>query len=199
MLAAPATAAADLPPWSRARVDGYALDAAATIGASPYNLLELRLDATGPALRIAAGEPMPPGTDAVLPFSAASASGGTLEIAEPVAPGDGIEPAGSVWRQGEIVVSAGRRLSPLDLARAAEAGIGELTVVPAPQVRVLVRGAKGPQTAADPLLPLLRGLIARDGGVAHGATVAENLCDALQGPSRPRARRRPQRHRCRRR
>ena len=49
VLAAPATAAADLPTWSRARVDGHALDAAATIGASPYNLLELRLDATGPA------------------------------------------------------------------------------------------------------------------------------------------------------
>ena len=81
------------------------------------------------------------------------------------------------------MVPAGRRLSPLDLARAAEAGIGELTVVPAPQVRVLVRGAKGPQTAADPLLPLLRGLIARDGGVAHGAAVAEDLCDALQAPA----------------
>ena len=180
VLAAPATAAADLPPRARARVDGYALDAAATFGAGPYNLLELRLDAAGPATRIAAGEPMPPGTDAVLPFAAASTGDSTLEIAEPVAPGDGIEPAGSVWRQGGMVVPAGRRLAPLDLARAAEAGLGELTVVPAPQVRVLVRGAKGPTTAADPLLPLLRGLLARDGGVADGAVVAEGLGDALQ-------------------
>ena len=107
----------DVPHLPSARIDGYPLAAAATFGASAYNPLPLDMGVRA----ITAGAPMPPGTDAVLPFMAAAATGDFIEAAEPVAPGDGVELAGAVWRRGDVVLPAGRRLSALDIACAASA------------------------------------------------------------------------------
>ena len=61
---------------------------------------------------------------------------------EPAAPGDGVDAKGAAWRRGLTVASAGRRLSPLDLACAAEAGLRQLEVWRRPEVCLLVPGAK---------------------------------------------------------
>ena len=99
VLAVPAIAPADLPPHARARHDGYAVPAAATFGSSTYNPLSLDVGCS-----VTAGEAMPVGADAVLPFAAVSVIGATIEITEPVAPGEGVLPAGFAWRRGETVV-----------------------------------------------------------------------------------------------
>ena len=181
ILAVSATAPCDLPPLPRARIDGYATTAAATFGASAYNPLELP-HALSP---VTAGEPMPAGADAVLPFGAVTASGAMLEAMEPAAPGDGVDAKGAAWRRGLTVASTGRRLSPLDLARAAEAGLRQLEVWRRPEVCLLVPGAKPGGGAADVLDLLLSGLIARDGGSARRIPVTAGIAQALRalGPA----------------
>ena len=104
---------------------------------------------------------------------------------EPAAPGDGVEAKGAAWRRGLTVAPAGRRLSPLDLARAAEAGLRQLEVWRRPEVCLLVPGAKPDGGAADVLDPLLSGLIARDGGSARRIPVTAGIAQALRalGPA----------------
>ena len=80
MLAEPVVAAVSLPPWDNSAMDGYAVRAADTVGASEER--PVRLDVTGDvpagkaatgtvgpgeAFRIATGAPIPPGADAVVP------------------------------------------------------------------------------------------------------------------------------------
>src|SRR5690606_18618160 len=80
VLAAPVHSDLDVPGFDRATMDGYALTADATDGASPYNRITFHVvgDARpgtpfprtlgpGEAVRIATGAPMPTGSDAVLP------------------------------------------------------------------------------------------------------------------------------------
>lgn len=174
VLAVAAVAPADVPPQARARHDGYALAAAATFGSSTYNPLAL-----GAGCAVTSGEAMPAGADAVLPFAAVAVHGATIEVTEPAAPGQGVLPAGFAWRCRETIVPAGRRLSALDLARAAEAGLEEVELYRRPEVRVLVAGAKA-AVMVDPLALLLAGLIARDGGNARPALVGPDLAAMLR-------------------
>jgi molybdopterin molybdotransferase len=179
--AAAALAPRDLPPVPQARIDGYALAAAATFGASPYNPLELASGVTP----IAAGEPMPPGTDAVLAFSATSLDSSILEVAAPVPPGDGVEAVGSSWRRGAAIVQAGRKLSALEVAQATLAGIAELDVFRRPGVPILASGAKTGTLSADPLILMLRDLLARDGALPRTIAVMDGIAAALRdvGPA----------------
>jgi molybdopterin molybdotransferase len=84
-LAAAAVARTDLPPWDNSAMDGYALRAVDTTGATDVSPVvfrvigevragELSPVAVGPgtALRIATGAPLPPGADAVVPVELTS-------------------------------------------------------------------------------------------------------------------------------
>jgi molybdopterin molybdotransferase len=151
----------DVPHLPSARIDGYPLAAAATFGASAYNPLPLNMGVRA----ITAGAPMPPSTDAVLPFMAAAATGDFIEVVEPVAPGDGVELAGAVWQRGAVVLPAGRRLSALDIACAASAGLREIPVRRRPHIGLSAAGPKGPNEPGGAWTTALASLVARDGGV----------------------------------
>ena len=162
-------------PWSA--VDGYAVRAADTEGASAYNPLPLILSAAagaGRAWRVVAGTILPPGSDAILTFDAATCAGPeTLEVLQPAAQGDGVVPRGSLARSGAVALPAGRRLRPQDLALLRMLGIARVLVLRRPVVRLVIAGPKGAQ--AEALGPMLRGLVMRDGGMpaaAGGATLA---------------------------
>src|SRR5450432_3672852 len=74
VLAEDIVAAVDQPQFDRAAVDGLAVRAAETAGASAYNPLSLRLAGQGDALPagaailLNAGDPLPAGADAVVPL-----------------------------------------------------------------------------------------------------------------------------------
>jgi molybdopterin molybdotransferase len=172
--AEPVSAAHDLPPVDRAARDGIALRADETAGAGAYNPLTFRLVAAGGALapgraaRIAAGDPLPTGADAVVPIELVSMVGGdACEIIEPLAAGQAVEKAGSHARRGAPLAEAGQRLGPQHLGLLAEGGVARLPVVRRPRVAVLLARA----SAADDIDgPMLRALIERDGGVAEAPT-----------------------------
>ena len=179
ILARDANSKLDLPPVDRAAVDGIAVHAEETIGASSYNPCVLQWTAAasdlapGGARRVNAGDPLPGGADAVIRLEHVGSDGvGRATLTEPMAAGSGIERSGSQATRGSRLVAAGHRLAAADIGMLASAGLADVCVVARPRVRCLL--AEGTIQAGHPLpsggvydanRPLLRTLIERDGGI----------------------------------
>ena len=178
-LAETITASRDAPESDRATRDGFAVASADTLGAGSYNSIPLPN-----AWPVAAGDPMPPGYDAVLPFEAAQAAGALVEAVDTVAPGAGVERRGAAFKAGAVLLEPGRRLRPADLALLAELGWTNPVVVPPPRVRIVLAG--GPRHGAETLGAMLTALVRRDGGIPDlvGPLPADRktLADAYSQP-----------------
>lgn len=160
VLAAPVTAPGDWPPADRAARDGVAVASSDTLGAGSYNPVPLP-----GAVTVAAGEPMPPGTDAVLPVEAVQTDGPFIEALGSAAPGEGVERRGEGLRAGAVALRSGHRLRPQDVGLLAALDIGTLRVGARPRVRIVLAG--GPRSGPETLGAMLAALVARDGGVAE--------------------------------
>ncbi len=155
----------DVPGFARAMMDGFALRAADTLGASAYNRLALRVigesmpgrgfaGAVGPgeAVRIMTGAPLPAGADAVLPFEQAECEAGErspsesrctahrLAVLGEVGPGKHVGRLSEDVAAGTEVLPTGHRLRPQDVGLLAAIGVAEAPVVRRPRVRIVVTG-----------------------------------------------------------
>jgi molybdopterin molybdotransferase len=125
------------------------------------------------AVRIMTGAPVSAGVDAVVPAEYATETNGQIIVTRPVAPGQHVGHRGEDLQAGSTALAAGRRLRPQDLGLLASLGLDHVTVVRQPRVRMLVTGnevkapgaPKGMYEVYDANSYMLRGLIARDGGV----------------------------------
>jgi molybdopterin molybdotransferase len=175
VLAAGVDAECAIPAADRAGTDGYALRSGDTVGAGDYNPLELALVAAedelpaASAASIRAGERLPRGANAVLPFDLARTNGAVLEVFGAVAEGIGVERKGQQVQAGTRLVEAGRVLLPQDIGLLASLSLaaGQVQVVRRPRVGILVSkpkpcGEMGGQGDANG--PMLRALVERDGG-----------------------------------
>lgn len=157
-----------MPDRDCAALDGFAIEAQGSIGASAYNPLVL------PAAMVAAGDPLPAGMNAVVPLAAAEPqSCGAALLVEPVAPGENIERRGAIAAPGAILARAGTRLAARHIGLLAAAGVAEVAAVRRPRVAVLLAGPIAPQGVSDSNRPMLRAAVARDGGVVVEAVAAE--------------------------
>ncbi len=157
VLATPVMSPVDWPGADCAATDGYAVQAAETEGASEYNPLPVQRHAL-----IAAGQPMPAGTDAVLPFASAQPGGPLLEVLAPTARGAGVDRRGNGVRMGGMMAVGAVR--PQTLALLMALGADPVAVVRRPVVALVVAG---PKSGPDLLTPMLEALVARDGGIAE--------------------------------
>ncbi|MFH6786062.1 MULTISPECIES: molybdopterin-binding protein [Methylobacterium] len=155
--------------------DGWAVNAAAIVGASPYAPVRL----VRPPAWVEAGDPLPPGTDALLPPEAIGAD--PLEIEAEAASGEGTRAPGTELPAGARLVAAGERVTPLHGLALAAAGLDRIPVR-RPHLRLLA-------AAPDTLSPLLRAWIAAGGGTAEAAfrpaeaeALAEILAEAVVRP-----------------
>src|SRR5499433_4168456 len=141
----------DLPPFDRARMDGYALraaDAEAAVLERPVRLRAIgeasagcafdgRVNA-GEAVRIMTGAPVPPGADAVEKIEVIRVfDDGLIEIEAPVKPGQFITPRGIEARAGDVVVKSGERVTPSVAAALASFGYALLKVSRKPRLALL--------------------------------------------------------------
>jgi molybdopterin molybdotransferase len=178
VLAEDVTATLDVPPFHQATFAGIALRAQETIGAGSYNPLSFRLVEPGEALPaggavyLDAGDILPGGADAVVRLENVQQDApGNGEIIEAVAPGQGIERAGSHVVRGETLFRAGQRLDGYDIGLIASAGLARVPVIGRCRVRLVI-GRGGMETDAPragnidvATGALLRALIERDGGI----------------------------------
>jgi molybdopterin molybdotransferase len=152
--AAAILARAPLPGFDRSTVDGYAVRASDTFGASEAIPAYLQLGGavqTGAtadvsvtadrAVAVATGAMLPPGADAVVMVEhTQEAMPGTIEVVRPVAPGVGIVRADEDAGPGARRAPAGRPLRAQDVAILAAAGVTEVDVHAAPRVAIIATG-----------------------------------------------------------
>jgi molybdopterin molybdotransferase len=186
VLAEPVVAPIDVPAFDRSAMDGYAIHGEETSGASDYNPLDFKVvgqalpgrpfDGTVPpacAVRVMTGAPVPAGADAILPAEYAEESEGHVRITLAVGRGKHIGLRGEDIRAGAAVFDTGRRLRAQDVGLLASLGIAQARVFEQPRVRLIVTGneivaaggPKGVHQIYDANSPMLRGVVARDGGV----------------------------------
>jgi molybdenum cofactor synthesis domain-containing protein len=151
-----------VPPFVNSAVDGYAVraaDVAAASSESPATLDVLgsvragtvadRPVRTGTCWKVMTGAPLPEGADAVVMVEDTSAAaergvaataGSTVEIRRAATAGDGVRPAGSDVRPGEVLVPRGTALRAAHLGVLASAGVRTVRVFPRPRVAVFATG-----------------------------------------------------------
>jgi molybdopterin molybdotransferase len=159
VLAQDLAAAVDLPHFHRANMDGYAVRAQDTFGASASIPAYLKLAGTvemgkepkrvlgkGQAMCIATGGMMPPGSNAVVMIeyteevSGGAASGPTVEIHRGVAPWENVLRVGEDIAKGAPVFTRGRRLRARDLGALTGIGITRCRVFRRPRVALISTG-----------------------------------------------------------
>lgn len=191
----------DVPPFDRSAMDGYAVNAAETVGAGDYNPLPLRLlgqsmpgapfegrVGPGQAVRIMTGAPLPDGADAVVPVEYARETAGMVELTTSVSRGKHVGRTGEDVPRDGLLMSTGRRLRPQDLGLLASIGRDRAPVVRRPRVRILITGnelvapgePKGLHQIYDANSSMLHALVARDGGEIESLVRLSDEPDAIR-------------------
>ncbi|HEX77936.1 MAG TPA: molybdopterin molybdotransferase MoeA [Dehalococcoidia bacterium] len=148
----------DVPPLDNAAMDGYAVRAEDTLGATPTSprvlkvvaeaaagtVVEHRLE-PGEAIRIMTGAPLPPGATAVIPFEDTDEMKRQSPIAEigihrSADGGLNIRRAGEDITKGSLVLRKGTVLRPQEIGVLASLGRGRVQVVRRPRVAILATG-----------------------------------------------------------
>jgi len=157
--------AVDLPHFHRAAMDGYAVKAKDTFGASQSLPAYLKLAgvmemgkeaarpvATGEAIRISTGGMMPPESDAVVMVEYADeVEGGLVEIHRGVSPWQNVIQIGDDIKKGEMVFQRGRRLRAHDLGALTGIGISSVPVYKQPRIALISTGDEIVDADTDPL------------------------------------------------
>jgi molybdopterin molybdotransferase len=158
VLAQPALAVVDLPPFASSAMDGFAVGAADTPGRLPVvsriaaGRPAERPLAQGEAMGIATGGVVPEGADAVVPIERVEVLGDAVEFSEAAEPGGNVRPAGGDVSAGAVVVEAGTRLGAAQIGALAAAGVAEVECARRPRVAVLTTGTEL-RRAGDTLAP----------------------------------------------
>jgi molybdopterin molybdotransferase len=153
VLAEDVTAAWTLPPFDNSGMDGFAVLAADVAGATPDRPVTLPVRGEIPAgdtrrndlvpgtcLRIMTGAPMPSGADAVVPVEWTDGGGEIVTISQAPEPGNAIRRAGGDAAVGDVLMTAGTRVGPVQLGLLAAAGRGTVTGRPSPRITVMSTG-----------------------------------------------------------
>ena len=138
----------NLPRFDRSAVDGYAVNAEDTLGATQFQPLlfsfskENKIDPTGPrnTLQIWTGNPLPKGANAVIMLEHTTKKKDKIEFNAQVAPFDNVSRKGEDVKKGEVVVKAGTRLNPYHLGLLSALGYTELKVSEKPKIAILSTG-----------------------------------------------------------
>lgn len=148
VLAEPARAEIDLPPFPSSAMDGYAVRAVETPGRLR---IEARIAAgdpvtaaleSGQAMGIATGGVVPDGADAVIPIEYVVEHDNEIEIGSAVERGENVRPRGGDIRAGEVVVEPGSVLTPARLGALAAAGIPQVRCARRPRAAVVPTGTE---------------------------------------------------------
>ena len=206
VLASDVQSEVNVPPFRRATMDGFAVCAEDTYGASAYDPVILRL--IGPSMpgrdegdpvspgcagRIMTGAPVPEGADAVLRAEDAAERDGHLEVTAPVAMAKNIGRIGEDVAAGVTVLSKGRRLLPHDAGLLASIGQDPVQVHRQPVVRIIVSGDEllppGDRPdgfrIVDSNSPMLAALVVRDGGLPEITRLPDDEDAMRQALARP--------------
>ncbi len=138
--AAPVWAKVSSPHYHAAAMDGYAVKAAETHGAT--ETAPLRLNLGTQATYVDTGDPLPAGRDAVIPIEQVQPRGDTIEILASVAPWQHVRPMGEDMVATELVLPENRLLAPADLGAIAGSGHAQVLVRRRPRLAIQPTGTE---------------------------------------------------------
>jgi molybdenum cofactor synthesis domain-containing protein len=200
VLARAAVSTSDVPPFERAAMDGYAVRAQETAGASRTSPRTLRHigklftgqvpeQPVGPGecLEIATGAPMPPGADAVVIVEETDITDGRVSVFSAVAPQQNVGRQGSDIQAGQMVLDDGEWLTPSRVGALAALGLTEVDVFAQPRVAILSTGNEivepGQALAGGEIYDVnkftVAGVVSEHGGVPVFVRTASDTIDDL--------------------
>lgn len=179
----------DLPAWPRSNMDGFALRAVDTHGASES--LPAYLDVIGSvamgeasdiivagkqAASIATGGMLPSGADAVVMVEYTEPAGDGIEVTRPVAPGENVVQIGEDFKAGKTIVTQGSELTPSIIGAMHALGVTTVEVYKRPNVFIISTGDElvsvdekpRPGQIRDVNTTTLSASVVRDGGIVIG-------------------------------
>ncbi|NNE95574.1 MAG: molybdopterin molybdotransferase MoeA [Acidimicrobiales bacterium] len=186
VLAQSVAADEDIPPFANTGMDGFAVRAVDTTGASAESPVDLPIAGTiaagsvadrplrpGEAMRIMTGAPIPDGADAVVmvELTAVDEDDTTVSVRGEVRSGNHVRPAGDDLKAGTELFEPGIVITPAHIGMFATLGLTEVEVVRRPRVGVFSTGDElvvgpeplGPGQIRDSNRPQLLALVAEAG------------------------------------
>jgi len=201
VLASNIVAGENLPEFSRSTMDGYAVRASSTFGASegtPAYLVvtgsvamgEVPQLSIGPgeAARISTGGMLPGGADAVVMVEhAAHLDDTTIEVYRSVAPGQHVIEAGEDMTREAVMIPKGRQIRPQEIGLLAALGIETVPVFKLPDIGIISTGDEivpihekpAPGKIRDINSYTLAGLVEHAGGIPHTYGIVGDSFDDL--------------------
>jgi molybdopterin molybdotransferase len=154
VLAETITAKEDLPRIDRSAMDGYAVRAEDTFGASQFKpkiltLTESRIVSTRCARQLWTGNSLPKGANAVAMLENTKQIDDRIEVWTPLAPGENVSKRGEDIMRGAIAAEAGIRLKPQHLGLIAAVGTSKIKVFEEPRIAVFSTGNELAEVGAD--------------------------------------------------
>ena len=155
VLATDVTAEEDLPQFDKSAVDGYALRAGDTIGATQFNpvtfhLTEAEEVGVKQARQIWTGNPIPKGADAVVMIENTKKRDDELDAWVQLASGGNVSKKGEDVKKDETILKAGTRLKPYHIALLAAMGNTEAQVADKPRIAILATGNELAEVGSQP-------------------------------------------------
>ncbi|WP_353634393.1 gephyrin-like molybdotransferase Glp [Halobacterium sp. NMX12-1] len=141
------TAERDVPHYRRAAMDGFAVRAEDTFGASDRSPAVLRGDE---AERVHTGSAVPEWGDAVVMIEQTDTASGDVEVFSAVGEGENVAPVGEDVEAGDRLYEPGHRLRPSDLGLLKSVGLREVEVYERPDVAVIPTGEELVQDDPEP-------------------------------------------------
>jgi molybdopterin molybdotransferase len=195
VLAADLAARRTQPPFPASAMDGYAVRAGDSHAGARLNVIGTsrageRFAGTvgsGQAVRIFTGAPVPDGADAILIQENADRLGDEIRVQEPPPAGSFIRPAGLDFKQGDVLITAGRKIDPRALALAAAMGHAALPVRKRPSVAILATGdelvSPGENPGPDQIIASnsigIAALVSASGGEPFDLGIAADRIEAI--------------------
>ncbi|MDY6953875.1 MAG: molybdopterin molybdotransferase MoeA [Thermodesulfobacteriota bacterium] len=201
ILARDVSSSMDLPEFNRATMDGYAVRAQSTFGASEAMPALLTIIGSvgmgdvptvtvepGQAVHIATGGMLPPGADSVVMVEHTQRlDAQTLEVFKSTAPLQHVMEVGEDLKKGERVLSKGSVIRPQEMGVLAALGRAQIPVYRRPVVAIVSSGDEIVPIEQSPGLSQLRdvnaytlcGLVHASGGIPLYLGIAKDQFDAL--------------------
>jgi putative molybdopterin biosynthesis protein len=166
--ASPSAARHPAPFYHSSAMDGLAVSAADTFGATEEK--PVRFHVPGEAAWVDTGDPIPAEKDAVVVSEEIHyREEGQVEIFRPLAPGDNVRVTGQEIATGEMVLPSGWKVGPADVGSLLAAGVTEVEVVARPRVAILPTGSE----MIRPGEPLVKGKVVEFNSEIAAALVRE--------------------------
>jgi molybdenum cofactor synthesis domain-containing protein len=143
----------DIPPFDRSAMDGYAIKAEDSFGASPKNPKKIKLVGSieigeysklkinkGEGIRISTGVPIPEGSDAVVKIEDTEIEKNSISLYTSLVPGKNISKKGEDFKRGTKVLSNGTDLKAEHIALLSSLGFNNVVVRIKPKISVFSSG-----------------------------------------------------------